>query len=99
MRAKQISIEAQLFAAEQERLRLSRIEMMIRELLRSVAGLEVEIAAEESRVRIYDPRHVAYSTYARAAWRRRDNLLRTIGELRRNGAAQNLLPHETLKSH
>ena len=88
MKVKQLSIEAQLFAAEQERRRLSRIEMMIGELLRSVAGLELEIAAEESRVRISDPKHFAYSTYARAASRRRDNLLRTIGELRRSGVAQ-----------
>jgi flagellar FliJ protein len=88
MRVKQLSIEAQLFAAEQERRRLSRIEAMIGELLRSAAGLEVEIAAEERRVGISDPKLVAYSTYARAASRRRDNLLRTIGELRQRGVAQ-----------
>jgi len=58
---------------------------MISELSRSVAGLEDEIATEERRVRISDPRHIAYSTYARAASRRRDTLLRTIGELRRIG--------------
>ena len=89
MRQKELSIAAEVFAAEQERRRLSRIEMMIDELSRNVAGLEVEIAAEERRVRISDPSHVAYSTYARAASRRRDNLLRTIGELRQRGVAQN----------
>jgi flagellar FliJ protein len=88
MRMKELSIDAQVFAAEQERRRLSRIEMMIGELLRSVAALEDEIAAEERRVRISDPRHIAYSTYARAASRRRDNLVRTIGELRQRSIAQ-----------
>jgi flagellar protein FliJ len=89
MTGKRLPIEAQLFAAEQERRRLSRIEMMIGELLRSVAALEIEIVAEERRVFISDPTNVAYSTYARATSRRRDNLLRTIGELRRSGVAQN----------
>jgi hypothetical protein len=89
MRGKELSIDAQVFAAEQERRRLSRIEMMIGELSRNVAGLEEEIAAEERRVRISDPRHIAYSTYARAASQRRDNLMRTIGELRQIGGAQN----------
>jgi len=88
LKTKQLSIAAQLFAAEQERRRLSRIAMMIRELSVGLAKLNEEIAAEEKRTRVSDRMHVCYSTYARAAAQRRDNLIRTIEELRLRGDGQ-----------
>ena len=43
--------------------------------------LDREIANEETRSGNADPKHFAYSTYARAARARRDNLKLSAGEL------------------
>jgi len=83
MEAQEFSIHAKNFAAEQKRRKLSRIELMIHELSSSVAELDKQIAAEEQRVGINNPRRVAYSTHAKAGAQRRDNLLRTIETLKR----------------
>jgi len=44
--------------------------------------LEREIATEEQRSGINDSTHFAYSTYARAARTRRDNVMQSADELR-----------------
>jgi flagellar export protein FliJ len=44
--------------------------------------LEREIQTEQDRSGIHDPGHYAYPTYAKAAIVRRDNLQRSIDELR-----------------
>jgi hypothetical protein len=49
---------------------------------RLAADLDQEVLTEEHRVKIHDPAHVAYSTYARATASRRDNLRRSAEELR-----------------
>ena len=46
------------------------------------ADLDQDVRNEEHRVRIHDPANSAYSTYARAAALRRDNLRRSAAELR-----------------
>ena len=46
------------------------------------AELDQEVRNEEDRVKIHDPAHSAYSTYARATTLRRDNLRRSADELR-----------------
>ena len=46
------------------------------------SDLDREIAAEEQKSGITDSAHFAYSTYARAARGRRDNLSQSAGELR-----------------
>ncbi|WP_245615570.1 hypothetical protein [Afifella pfennigii] len=45
------------------------------------ADLEHEIAAEKRRTGIEDEKHFAYSTFARAAGQRRDNLLVSVRDL------------------
>ena len=54
---------------------------MIAEFDRMAAELDREIAAEEQKTGIQDPAHFAYSTYARAATLRRDNLRCSAQEL------------------
>jgi flagellar export protein FliJ len=44
--------------------------------------LEREIRLEQDRAGIHDPAHFAYPTYAKAAIARRENLKRSIDELR-----------------
>ena len=65
-----------------ERRNLACIERLIGDLSMEVQELEQEIAVEETRVGISDPRHFAYPSYAKAAMARRDNLVRTVEELR-----------------
>jgi flagellar export protein FliJ len=55
---------------------------MIAEFERMNTELEREISAEQAKAGISDPGHFAYPTYAKAAISRRDNLARSIGELK-----------------
>jgi len=75
-------IRLKRFAAEEKRRNLSRIELMIREFTKDSADLDREIAAEEARAGISDPKHFAYPTYAKAAAQRRDNLRRSVEDLK-----------------
>ena len=56
---------------------------MIADFERMAKTLEADIRAEEDRTGVHDARHFAYSTCARAMTQRRDNLKRSIAELRR----------------
>ena len=75
-------IRLKRFAAEEKRRNVSRIEIMIREFSKDSAELDREIAAEEARAGISDPKHFAYPTYAKAAAQRRDNLRRSVEDLK-----------------
>ena len=55
---------------------------MIAEFDRMAGDLEREIRLEQDRAGIHDPAHFAYPTYAKAAIARRENLKRSIDELR-----------------
>ena len=50
------------------------LERMIRECEETAFNLDRQIRAEEDRTRINDPAHFAYSTFAKSASQRRDNL-------------------------
>src|SRR6202140_4871864 len=75
-RLRQIGFEA-------TRQRVKQIEAMIADFERMASMLEADIRAEEDRTRIRDTGHFAYSTCARAVTQRRDNLQRTIAQLRK----------------
>lgn len=70
------------FQAEEKRRHFAQIETMIADFDRMSRDLEREIEAEEKRTGITDTQHFAYSTYARAAATRRDNLRRSADELK-----------------
>ena len=61
---------------------VAQIEAMIAEFTRMTSDLDREIGGEEQRSGITDLSHFAYSTYARAARGRRDNLKQSIEDLR-----------------
>lgn len=82
MKSRETLIRLKKFHLDERRRRLAQIEGMIAEFDRMAADLEREIAAEENRAGIGDPAHFAYPTYAKAALARRDNLLRSVGDLR-----------------
>ena len=75
-------IRLKRFAAEEKCRNLTRIEMMIREFSKDSGELDREIAAEEARAGITDPKHFAYPTYAKAAAQRRDNLRCSVEDLK-----------------
>jgi hypothetical protein len=55
---------------------------MITNFDRMIGQLEEEIAGEEERTRIKDPRHPAYSMLAKAAAKRRQNLVISVAHIR-----------------
>ena len=58
--------------------KVALLETMIRDFDVMIADLEGQIAAEEDRTTIRDPGHPAYSTFAKAATKRRQNLLISV---------------------
>jgi hypothetical protein len=64
------------------RRQVAQIESAIADLDQTARALEHEIEIEHSRTGIRDPSHIAYSMYAKATIARRDNLKRTITELK-----------------
>ena len=81
MKSRDTLIRLKRFQLEEKRRRVRQIELMLAEFTRMTAELDREIANEEKRAGITDPRHFAYPTYARAALARRDNLKSSISEL------------------
>jgi hypothetical protein len=62
--------------------RIATMNHLIAECDRIAADLDREILIEEDRVKIHNPAHSAYSTYAKATAFRRDNPRRSAVELR-----------------
>ncbi|MFG1463523.1 flagellar export protein FliJ [Xanthobacter sp. DSM 24535] len=82
MKSREPLIRAKRFKIEDARRRIVRIDTMIAEFDRMAADLDRDIAGEEERSGITDPRHFAYSPLATAARQRRDNLGRSAQDLR-----------------
>ena len=82
MKSRETLIRLRKFQVDEKRRRTVQIETMIAEFERMATELEREVKAEQDRAGIQDPSHFAYPTYAKAANQRRDNLKRSIEELR-----------------
>jgi flagellar export protein FliJ len=82
MKSRDSLIRLKRFQVDEKRRRMAQIEAMINEFTRMANDLEREIATEEQRSGINDSTHFAYSTYARAARTRRDNVMQSADELR-----------------
>ena len=82
MKSRDTLIRLKRFQADEKRRRVTQIEAMVAEFSRMATELDREIASEEQKSGISDPAHFAYSTYARAARTRRDNLQQSADELR-----------------
>ena len=67
----------QFEAREKERM-VVLFNNMIRDFDKLIVGLDRQISAEEDRTRIKDTGHPAYSTFATAAAKRRQNLLSSV---------------------
>ena len=74
--------EIRKFQVEDNRLKVARIERMIADFERMDVDLQNEIATEQKRARIHDPTNFAYPLFAKAANQRRENLKRSVDELK-----------------
>ena len=82
MKSRETLIRLKRFQVDERRRKVAQIETMIAEFERMNTELEREISAEQAKAGISDPGHFAYPTYAKAAISRRDNLARSIGDLK-----------------
>lgn len=74
MKARESALRLKRFEADEKARKVADLEHMIREFENMAADLDRQIKAEEDRTGIKDPAHFAYSTFAKSASQRRDNL-------------------------
>ena len=82
MKSRDSVIRLKRFHANEKRRQVTQIETMIAEFERMARELDEQVASEESRTGISDVSHFAYSTFAKAAKQRRDNLSASADELK-----------------
>jgi len=74
MKARESALRLKRFEADEKARKVADLEHMIREFENMAADLDRQIRAEEDRTGIKDPAHFAYSTFAKSASLRRNNL-------------------------
>ena len=96
MKSRESVVRLKRFQVEEKRRQVQQIEGMIAEFDRMSNELDMQISAEQERTGIFDASHFAYSTFARAAMQRRDNLKASADELRQqhDGALEELTAAE-----
>ena len=82
MKSRETLIRLKRFQVDEKRRKVTQIESMIAEFERIATDLDREIKAEQDRSGIHDPAHFAYPTYAKAAMQRRENLKRSVADLK-----------------
>lgn len=82
MRSRNTLIRMSKFRVDQTQRKVAQIESMIAEFERMAADLEGEIKIEQDRASVHNSAHFAYPTYAKAAINYRENLNRSIDDLR-----------------
>lgn len=74
MKARESALRLKRFEADEMARKVADLEHMIREFEGMASDLDRQIRAEEERTGVKDPAHFAYSTFAKSASQRRDNL-------------------------
>jgi flagellar FliJ protein len=82
MKARESALRLKRFAADEKARKVADLEHMIREFDGMANDLDRQIKAEEERTGVRDPAHFAYSTFAKSASQRRDNLRASADGLR-----------------
>jgi flagellar FliJ protein len=75
-------IRLKKFNVDEKRRQVMQIEMMVADFERMAAELDQQIEIEQTKTGISDVAHFAYSTFAKAALQRRDNLLASANDMR-----------------
>ncbi len=81
MKSRDNAVRLKRFQIEDKRRQVGQIETMIEEFNRMIGDLDQEVEAEHRRTGIDDENHFAYSTFARAAIQRRENLQTSVDDL------------------
>ena len=81
MKIRESALRTKRFDAEEKAQKVAAIEQMMRDFDQLAADLLRQVQAEEERTGVRDATHFAYSTFARSAAQRRDNLLASIADL------------------
>ena len=82
MRSRETLLRLHRFRTEEKRRQVADIDGMIQDFMRKYDDLDAQVKIEESRNGVSDPSHFNYSLSAKAARGRRDNLMKSVGELR-----------------
>ncbi len=82
MKARESVLRLKRFDVEEKSRKVADLQAMIREFEQMASDLERQISSEEARTGIKDLKHFAYSTFAKAAAQRRDNLKTSVDDLR-----------------
>ncbi len=75
-------IRLKKFQVDEKRRVVSQIELMVADFERMASELDQQIEIEHTKTGITDTAHFAYSTFAKAALQRRDNLLASADDMR-----------------
>jgi flagellar FliJ protein len=75
-------IRLKKFEVDEKRRQVTQIEMMIADFERMASELDQQIDIEHQKTGISDAAHFAYSTFAKAALTRRDNLLQSADAMK-----------------
>ena len=81
MKSRDNAVRLKRFQIDDKRRQVGQIETMIEEFNRMISDLDQEVEAEHRRTGIDDDKHFAYSTFARAAIQRRQNLQTSVDDL------------------
>ena len=81
MKSRDAVLRLKRFDVAEKRRKAADLEMMIRDFEVMAADLDRQIATEEDRTGVRDLSHFAYSTFAKAARARRDNLRTSVEDL------------------
>ena len=82
MRSRETLLRLHRFRSEEKRRQVADMEFMIQDFTRKYDDLDAQVKFEEGRNGVSDPSHFNYSLSAKAARGRRDNLMRSIAELK-----------------
>ncbi len=82
MKPRESAVRLMRFEAREKGRKVADLESMIREFEMMTIDLDRQIANEEERIGVRDLKHFAYSTFAKAARQRRENLQTSVEDLR-----------------
>ncbi|MEZ5853786.1 MAG: flagellar export protein FliJ [Hyphomicrobiaceae bacterium] len=82
MKPRESALRLMRFEAREKARKVSDLESMIREFELMIDDLDRQIGSEEERTGVRDIKHFAYSTFAKAARQRRENLQTSVDDLK-----------------
>ncbi len=82
MKSRETALRLKRFEADEKARKVADLQHMIQEFEIMARDLDRQISAEEDRTGVKDAAHFNYSTYAKAAAQRRNNLMSSVEELR-----------------